>query len=172
VTHDQDEAMTLADRVVVMNAGRIEQVGPPHELYHTPRTKFVAGFIGSPAMNFVEVSISASGDALWAEAQGLRLKVPSHLKARLAPAAGQRLTLGIRPEAVRIANGVDDYSFATAVDVLEPLGNEILLNFRAGGVPMVARVDPGVRVKAHESIQLALDPERLHFFDAKTEAAI
>jgi len=100
------------------------------------------------------------------------LKVPSHLKARLAATAGQRLTLGIRPEAVRIANGVDDYSFATAVDVLEPLGNEILLNFRAGGVPMVARVDPGVRVKAHENIRLALDPERLHFFDAKTENAI
>jgi len=172
VTHDQVEAMTLGTRVVVMKDGYVQQVGEPLELYSRPANRFVAGFIGSPAMNFVEVAISASGDALWAEAQGLRLKVPSHLKARLAATAGQRLTLGIRPEAVRIANGVDDYSFATAVDVLEPLGNEILLNFRAGGVPMVARVDPGVRVKAHENIRLALDPERLHFFDAKTENAI
>jgi multiple sugar transport system ATP-binding protein len=71
-----------------------------------------------------------------------------------------------------LANGADDYSFNTAIDVVEPLGNEILLNFRAGGVPMVARVDPSVRVKAHDSIRFALDPERLHFFDAKTEAAL
>jgi len=172
VTHDQVEAMTLGTRVVVMKDGYVQQVGEPLELYGRPANKFVAGFIGSPAMNFVEVSISGSGDTLWAEAHGLRLKVPAHLKARLSATAGQRLTLGVRPEAVRIANGAGDYSFATAVDVLEPLGNEILLNFRAGGVPMVARVDPGVRVKAHENIQLALDPERLHFFDAKTENAI
>jgi len=172
VTHDQVEAMTLGTRVVVMKDGYVQQVGEPLQLYGRPANKFVAGFIGSPAMNFVEVAISASGDALWAEAQGLRLKVPSHLTARLGASVGQRLTLGIRPEAIRIANGADDYSFTSAVDVLEPLGNEILLNFRAGGVPMVARVDPGVRVKAHENIRLALDPERLHFFDAKTENAI
>ena len=78
----------------------------------------------------------------------------------------------MRPEALQLANGAGDSSFATAVDVIEPLGNEILLNFRAGGVAMVARVDPGVRVKAHENVRFALDPERLHFFDAKTESAI
>jgi multiple sugar transport system ATP-binding protein len=172
VTHDQVEAMTLGTRVVVMKDGRVQQVGEPLELYGRPANKFVAGFIGSPAMNFVEVSISGDGDALWAEAAGLRVRVPAGLSARLKGQSAQRVTLGIRPEAVRIANSVDDYSFASAVDVLEPLGNEILLNFRAGGVPMVARVDPGVRVKAHENIRLALDPERLHFFDAKTEAAL
>jgi multiple sugar transport system ATP-binding protein len=166
VTHDQVEAMTLGTRVVVMKDGWVQQVGEPLELYGRPANKFVAGFIGSPAMNFVDVAIS--GDGRWAEAEGLRLKVPPHLAQR----AGQRVTLGVRPEALRIANGVDDSSFATAVDVVEPLGNEILLNFRAAGVPMVARVDPGVRVKAHESIRLAPDPERLHFFDAKTETAI
>ena len=85
---------------------------------------------------------------------------------------GKRLTLGMRPEALRLANGTDEHGFATTVDVLEPLGNEILLNFRAGGVPMVARVDPGVRVKAHESIRFAPDPERLHFFDPQSEAAL
>src|SRR6186713_1185130 len=166
VTHDQVEAMTLGDRVVVMKDGWVQQVGEPLELYGRPANKFVAGFIGSPAMNFVEVSISADGR--WAETEGLRLPVPERVRSR----NGQRLTLGVRPEALHIANGSDDCTFATAVDVLEPLGNEILLNFRAGGVPMVARVDPGVRVKAHENIRLALDPERLHFFDAKTEAAI
>jgi len=87
---------------------------------------------------------------------------------------GQRMTLGVRPEALHLANGADtpDFTFATSVDVVEPLGNEILLNFRTGGVPMVARVDPSVRAKMHDNIRLALDPGRVHFFDAKTEAAI
>jgi len=170
VTHDQVEAMTLGDRVVVMKDGRVQQVGEPLELYGQPANRFVAGFIGSPAMNFVDVAISRSGDALWAEAEGLRIRVPGQFSSRMPN--GGRLTLGVRPEAVTLANGADDYSFNTAIDVVEPLGNEILLNFRAGGVPMVARVDPSVRVKAHENIRFALDPERLHFFDAKTEAAL
>ncbi len=176
VTHDQVEAMTLGDRVVVMKDGRVQQIGAPLELYGRPANRFVAGFIGSPAMNFVEVAISGTGDSLWAEAPGLRLQVPPHVARRVSGHPEKRLTLGVRPEAVRIVNGrdagIDNFSFATEIDVVEPLGNEILLNFRAGGVPMVARVDPGVRVKAHDNIQLALDPERLHFFDAKTETAI
>jgi len=174
VTHDQVEAMTLGDRVVVMKDGLVQQVGEPLELYGRPANRFVAGFIGSPAMNFVEVAIQGAGDALWAEAEGLRIRVPPEFSSRMQ--TGRRLTLGLRPEALTLANGAgagsDDASFATKVDVVEPLGNEILLNFRAGGVPMVARVDPGVRVKAHDSIRFAFDPQRLHFFDAKTEAAI
>ena len=176
VTHDQVEAMTLGDRVVVMKDGWVQQVGEPLELYGRPANRFVAGFIGSPAMNFVEVAIKGADDALWAEAEGLRLKVPPHLAARVRSQSGQRLTLGLRPEALTLVNGADaaseDSSFVTKVDVVEPLGNEILLNFRAGGVPMVARVDPNVRVKAHDNIRFAFDPERLHFFDGKTEAAI
>jgi len=169
VTHDQVEAMTLGDRVVVMKDGRVQQVGAPLELYGRPANRFVAGFIGSPAMNFVNVSVTGAGDALWAEAEGLRVKIPSQFAGRIAH---KRLTLGVRPEALRLANGVDDYSFATEVDVVEPLGNEILLNFRAGGVPMVARVDPGTHVAAHDAVRFALDPARLHFFDAETEAAL
>src|SRR5882672_3200228 len=165
VTHDQVEAMTLGDRVVVMKDGRVQQVGEPLELYGYPANKFVASFIGSPAMNFVEVSIGSDGVAA---TEGLRLRVPE----RIRPRSGQRLTLGVRPEALRIARGSDEGSFATTVDVVEPLGNEILLNFRAGGVPMVARVDPSVRVKMNDTIRLAFDPQRLHFFDAASEAAL
>ena len=168
VTHDQVEAMTLGDRVVVMKDGRVQQIGEPLELYGRPANKFVAGFIGSPAMNFVEVNIGAANGALWAEAQGLRVRVPD----RIGPRAGSRVTLGVRPEALRLANGTDEYSFPTEVDVVEPLGNEILLNFRAGGVPMVARVDPSTRVGAHESVRFALDPARVHFFDPQSEAAL
>ncbi|MEA3193015.1 MAG: multiple sugar transport system ATP-binding protein [Betaproteobacteria bacterium] len=169
VTHDQVEAMTLGDRVVVMKDGRVQQVGEPLELYGKPANKFVASFIGSPAMNFVDMSINSEGVA---ETEGLRLRVPDRIRSR----SGQRLTLGVRPEALRIANGSDEGSdvdsFATTVDVVEPLGNEILLNFRAGGVAMVARVDPSVRVKMNDTIRLAFDPQRLHFFDGTTEAAI
>jgi multiple sugar transport system ATP-binding protein len=141
VTHDQVEAMTLGDRVVVMKDGCVQQVGEPLELYGRPANKFVAGFIGSPAMNFVEVAISASATRSGPKPQGLRLQVPSRSDASAAPGSADPRRAA---EACRIANGVrSTTAFATAVDVLEPLGNEILLNFRAGGVPMVARVDPG-----------------------------
>ena len=125
-------------------------------------------------MNFVDVTISGSGADLWADAAGLRLKVPPQMVERVRPHMGERATLGMRPEALHLANGSDkpEYSFDTAVDVVEPLGNEILINFRAGGAPMVTRVDPSVRVKAHQSIRVALDPERVHFFDEKSGAAI
>jgi len=174
VTHDQVEAMTLGDRVVVMKDGWVQQVGEPLELYGKPANKFVAGFIGSPAMNFVDVTIKDAGGALWAEAEGLRLRVTPAMVERVRAHNGQSMTLGVRPEALHLANSADapDYTFGTAVDVVEPLGNEILLNFRAGGVSMVARVDPSVRVKMHDSIRLSLDPGRVHFFDEKTEAAI
>ncbi len=174
VTHDQVEAMTLGDRVVVMKDGWVQQVGEPLELYGKPANRFVAGFIGSPAMNFVGMSIVESAGALWADAEGLRLKVPAPLVDRLRPHTGKRATLGVRPEALHPANGADpaECCFDTVVDVVEPLGNEILLNFRAGGAPMVARVDPAFRVKAHQSIRIALDPARLHFFDEASGTAI
>ena len=174
VTHDQVEAMTLGDRVVVMKDGWVQQVGEPLELYGSPANRFVAGFIGSPAMNFVDVRIAQSETSLWAEAPGLRIMVPPELVERLRNHVGKAAVLGVRPEALHLSGGADapDYAFDTSVDVIEPLGNEILLNFRAGGAPMVARVDPSVRVKVHENLRFALDPLRVHFFDAQTEAAI
>jgi multiple sugar transport system ATP-binding protein len=174
VTHDQVEAMTLGDRVVVMKDGLVQQVGEPLELYAKPTNRFVASFIGSPAMNFAEVTINSAGDGLWAEAPGLRIGIPAHKREALRGQTGQRVTLGVRPEALRPANSADpaDHTFDSTVEVVEPLGNEILLDVRAGGHLMVARVDPGVRVKVRDAVRLSIDPERLHFFDAKTEAAL
>jgi multiple sugar transport system ATP-binding protein len=174
VTHDQVEAMTLGDRVVVMKDGVVQQVGEPMELYSKPANKFVAGFIGSPAMNFAEVTIAEAGGYLWAEAAGIRVKVPPPSTAAMRPHTGKRATLGVRPEALRLANGSDpaEYVFDATVDVVEPLGAEILLNLSAGPQALVARVDPGVSVKTHERVRLALDPARLHFFDSTSEAAI
>ncbi len=174
VTHDQVEAMTLGDRVVVMKDGWIQQVGEPLELYGKPANRFVAGFIGSPAMNFADVTINEGNGALWGESPGFRIRVPAPRVERLRAYRGQRLTLGVRPEDLHPAGSGDapDSIIETVVEVVEPLGSEILLDVKAGTITLVARVDPSVRVKVHEKIRLALDPERLHFFDAKSEAAI
>src|SRR5499426_825154 len=128
VTHDQVEAMTLGDRVVVMKDGWIQQVGEPLELYTKPANRFVAGFIGSPAMNFVDVSIQGSDGSLSAQGTGLKLGIPTTLASRITAYKGQRVTLGIRPEDLHLAGGADQapYVFDAVVDVVEPLGSEIL----------------------------------------------
>ena len=173
VTHDQVEAMTLGDRVVVMKDGVVQQIGEPLELYNAPANRFVAGFIGSPAMNFVECTIVQNGD-LAVEAPGLRIAVPPARRAALERYRGKNLTLGVRPEDVR--EGVPDdqkpYRVDAVVEVVEPLGNEILIDVRVGPSPLVARVAPTSRVRIKEQVALSLDPDRLHFFDAQTEQAI
>src|SRR5476651_597590 len=160
VTHDQVEAMTLGDRVVVMRDGRVQQVGDPMELYNEPANRFVAGFIGSPAMNFVGVRLAAVNGGLWAESEGIRLKVPGPLKDRVGPYTGKEVTLGVRPEDLGIAGDGDatDLSFDAAVEVVERLGSEILLDVVAGATSMVASVEPTVTAKVHETLRLAINP--------------
>ncbi|MDX2155783.1 MAG: sn-glycerol-3-phosphate ABC transporter ATP-binding protein UgpC [Hyphomicrobiaceae bacterium] len=174
VTHDQIEAMTLGDRVVVMKDGLIQQVGEPLELYNNPANRYVAGFIGSPAMNFAAVTIKDAGGALMAENEAMRIRVPDALKARLAPHAGKPATLGIRPEDLRMANGQDpaDLTFEAIVEVAEQLGSEVILDLTAGTSSMVASVEPTVRVRPQEKVRLAISPAGLRFFDATTELAI
>ncbi|HLY43963.1 MAG TPA: sn-glycerol-3-phosphate ABC transporter ATP-binding protein UgpC [Stellaceae bacterium] len=174
VTHDQVEAMTLGDRVVVMRDGKVQQVGDPMELYNEPANRFVAGFIGSPAMNFIEVRLAAENGGLWAAAEGIRIKVPAPLADRMGRYAGREVTLGVRPEDLGIAaNGeAPDLSFAAEVEVVERLGSEILLDVAVGPATMVASVEPTSTAKVHETLRLALNPNRVHFFDNETEAAI
>src|SRR5207245_11060032 len=107
VTHDQVEAMTLGDRVVVMRDGWVQQVGDPMELYNEPANRFVAGFIGSPAMNFANVRIAAENGGLWALGEGIRLKVPAPMTNQMGRHAGSEMTLGVRPEDLLIAAGDD-----------------------------------------------------------------
>jgi multiple sugar transport system ATP-binding protein len=174
VTHDQVEAMTLGSRVVVMKDGWVQQVGEPLEIYGRPANKFVAGFIGSPAMNFVPVTISEAGGTVHAEAPGMRVKVPPEKAGALKPYKGQTVTLGIRPEDLRVGSAADsaDLSFDAVVEVVEPLGSEILLDVAVAGQSVVCRVEPSVRARPHDKIRLAFVPERIHFFDTKTEAVI
>jgi len=174
VTHDQVEAMTLGDRVVVMNHGIIQQVGEPLELYNNPANKYVAGFIGSPPMNFADVKIEDVGGTLYATNPAMRIKVPDHLKARVAAHAGKPAILGIRPENLHMATGADtaDNIINATVEVSEQLGAEVILDVKANGAGMVASVDPLTRVKPGEPVKLGLMPAGLRFFDAATEKAI
>src|SRR5882672_6348340 len=155
VTHDQVEAMTLGDRVVVMRDGRVQQVGDPMELYNEPANRFVAGFIGSPAMNFVDVRLSGENGGLWAEAEGMRVKVPAPLMNRLAPYAGKAATFGIRPEDLHVAGAGDDQdlAFPATVEVVERLGSEILLDVAVGKTTMVASVEPTATAKVHDTMR-------------------
>jgi multiple sugar transport system ATP-binding protein len=174
VTHDQVEAMTLGDRVVVMRDGFVQQVGEPLDLYNEPANRFVAGFIGSPAMNFAPVHVAEEGGEIHAVGDGIRLKLPAPAAARLKAHTGRDVTLGIRPEDLRIASGeaANGLGVDAVVEVVERLGSEILLDVKVGGGSMVAAVEPTVQTKVREQLRLALNPERLHFFDAQTEAAI
>ena len=175
VTHDQVEAMTLGSRVVVMKDGWVQQVGEPLEIYSKPLNKFVAGFIGSPSMNFISVNlIDGGGGGLFAEASGIKIKVPAQMVQSLMPYKGQTVTLGVRPEDLRVGASSDssDLSFEAVVEVVEPLGAEILLDTKAANQQIVARVEPTVRTKSHEKIRLTFIPDRIHFFDLKTEQVI
>jgi multiple sugar transport system ATP-binding protein len=174
VTHDQVEAMTLGDRVVVMRGGLVQQVGEPLELYNTPVNRFVAGFIGSPAMNFASVQVTNGAGGLRAGNTGLAIDVPAEIGARLAAYAGQDVILGVRPEDLEIANGSDPpgLCFEAMVEVVERLGAESLLDLQVGGQTMVAAVEPNIRAKRGDKLRFALRPDRLHFFDTGSEEAI
>jgi multiple sugar transport system ATP-binding protein len=168
VTHDQVEAMTLADRVVVMNHGIIEQVGPPQELYHNPATRFVAGFIGSPAMNFLPARLENDQVHLHG---GARLPIPEARRARYASAVGRDLLFGIRPEHLTdqrlgLANRAD---ILITPEVIEPMGMETLVHFHLGEArDCCARIEPTVHAAPGEPIMLTVDMNNMHLLDAAT----
>src|SRR5205807_434636 len=154
VTHDQVEAMTLGDRVAVMKDGRIQQVGTPLEVYGNPANKFVAGFIGAPSMNFLEVTIRGETGELRAENSFLRLAVPASRIASLAPWRGKTLILGMRPEHLVLGGASAEAGFDVGVEVIEQLGSEILIEAKAGEASLtVARVDPQARLSAGDKVR-------------------
>jgi multiple sugar transport system ATP-binding protein len=174
VTHDQVEAMTLGDRVVVMKDGVVQQAGEPLELYGMPVNRFVAGFIGSPAMNFMNMNVAGANDGLHASNGAVRVDVPVEMVHRLRPYAGRQVVLGIRPEDLRIAGDSEPAGlcFDAVVEVVEKLGSEILLDVQVEGRSMVAAVPPSVRARHGDRLRLALNPGRLHFFDTTNDTAI
>jgi len=176
VTHDQVEAMTLADRVVVMNAGKIDQIGTPHQVYHSPQTQFVAGFIGSPTMNMLPCRLVENGSGLTVRlSDWLSFPVPPSSVERYRPRVGSELTFGLRPE--HITEGRSDAPTGAAVfearlDVVEPMGMETMVYFIVDGVEVCARVNPAAAGRAGETMKLLADLNQMHLMDPRTELVI
>ena len=171
VTHDQVEAMTMADRVVVMNQGRIEQAADPVTLYERPANRFVASFIGAPSMNFIKGELGLrDGQANFIGREGLTLPFPRALDGE-AFWDGQPLTLGIRPEHV-VGEGSGQLALDMAVRAVEPLGAHTLLVGEVAGAPFTAQVDAYTKIQPEQRVSIALDRQRLHWFDSVTEKAL
>lgn len=163
VTHDQIEAMTMADRIVVMNAGRVEQVGAPLELYDNPANLFVAGFLGSPSMNFIEGSFSRSGDVAYVVCDDdTRLAVPVTVQAQ----DGQRVFYGIRPENIDLASGSD--GIEAIVEVVEPTGANTEIFVLMAGVRICAVFNERHQFRPEDRIKLSSDLKSVRLFDAET----
>jgi multiple sugar transport system ATP-binding protein len=174
VTHDQVEAMTMGDRIVIMKDGLIQQVGAPLEVYAAPQNQFVAGFIGSPAMNFIACTVTAQDGNLFFKAPGLSLPAPAGKARALAAYRDKAVTLGVRPEDLHEATPQDPPAsvFNAKVEVVEPIGHEIYLDVTVGSSEIIARVSPDTMYKMGQAIKLAASVDKLHAFDPQTERAI
>ena len=178
VTHDQTEAMTLGTRIVVMEKGVVQQVDTPQNLYNSPCNKFVAGFIGSPQMNFMDAVVSVDGDDVLLQVGSHTLKVPASKKAALINGGydGKTVTLGIRPEDVHDSEAFlamsPDSVIESTIKVYELLGAEVFLYFDVEGSQMTARVNPRTTLRTGDHAKFALDMEKIHIFDKETELTI
>jgi multiple sugar transport system ATP-binding protein len=176
VTHDQTEAMTLGTRIVVMKDGVVQQVDTPHALYSKPGNLFVAGFIGSPQMNFMDAKITVSSDKTTAQVGDHTLIVPASKASALKAYDGKTVIMGIRPEDVYDSQLMVDANkesiIKATIKVYELLGAEVFLYFDFAGTQMTARVDPRTTARAGDQVTFALDMEKTHFFDKETELTI
>ncbi len=176
VTHDQVEAMTLADRIVLLREGQIEQEGPPLELYERPATRFVAGFIGSPAMNFAPAEIEAADGAVRVRAGETVLALPPGRAERLGGEGGRAVLLGIRPEHMYRAEGEaprpDCARLDTTVEIVEPMGANTLVNFHLGETSMLVRLDGSAAERPGDSLPLDVDMSRAVLVDPESERVI
>jgi multiple sugar transport system ATP-binding protein len=175
VTHDQIEAMTMGDRIVVLKDGIIQQVADPMTLYDSPVNRFVAGFIGSPSMNFIGGKI-ISDDGLYLDEGTFKAKVPAHAEATLEGHVGKEIVFGIRPEAIHAgssdASADGRTAFKATVEVVEPMGNETIVYVTTGKTPIVARLITREEIKPDSEIDLLIDMRRVHVFDPADEKTI
>ncbi len=178
VTHDQTEAMTMGDRIVVMKDGFIQQVATPQEIYNFPKNLFVAGFIGSPSMNFVSGQLQENGGKIRFEAEGMSLELPEgrYEGLRKAEVVGKEVVLGIRPEHVHdepvFAETYPGGGFTASVDVVEHMGSEMYLLMDVAGQPVNARIVARSDVKVGDELKLTIDMSKFHLFRKDTEEAV
>ena len=176
VTHDQVEAMTMATRIAVMDAGTLQQVGTPQELYDRPDNIFVAGFIGSPSMNFFDATVRSENGQLRLDAGAVQVTLPEQYGPPLAAYADRAIVLGIRPEHVHdpahVPEGTIPAAVRAKVEIAELMGNETFLHLTTGDHTFLARVDPRTSARLGEETQLMIDLSHLHTFDPETQQAV
>jgi multiple sugar transport system ATP-binding protein len=177
VTHDQVEAMTMGEKIVVMKNAEINQIADPKTLYDKPVNKFVAGFIGSPSMNFIEGTIESKKGGLYFNEENFEVKISSEeMIAKLKDRAGEEIIMGIRPEdiydKVYAPNASADSTLTATVEVVEQLGSENNVFLTTGKTPFIAKMDSDAEVEVNQEVELVFDMNKVHFFDAKTEVAI
>lgn len=175
VTHDQTEAMTMGSRIVIMNEGLVHQVASPIDLYNKPVNKFVAGFIGSPSMNFIEGTISFTNSNLifTSTSADLVLQIDESIYPKLKSYKNNKIVIGVRPEDIFPSNDNDSVRNYTAdLEVVEPMGNELFLYFTLSGIQIVARVSKEFVFATGDKIKLCFNPDKLYFFDKELEQSI
>ncbi len=176
VTHDQIEAMTMATRIAVLNLGKLQQTGTPQELYDKPGNLFVAGFIGSPSMNFFEALVKGDKDGLYLDAPGFHLPVPAEKTAPLITYTGRKVTLGIRPEDIYVPEylpaGITASPIQASVDVTELMGNELFLHLITESKPFLARVDPRTKARPGQNIEAVFNMTNMHAFNSESGQTI
>jgi len=176
VTHDQVEAMTMGDRIVVMKDGVTQQIGTPMEIYEGPSNLFVAGFVGSPSMNFVEARIVQENDSVFIDAKDFRVRIPEERCPVCRDLIGREVIFGIRPEHIQdrmyCVNPVSDNCFTAMVDFIEPMGSEMVLYLSIGEKSMVAKVNPKTSAKKESTIGVHIDMDCVHIFDKDTGRVI
>jgi multiple sugar transport system ATP-binding protein len=176
VTHDQVEAMTMASRIAVLESGLLKQIDTPQNLYDSPDNLFVAGFIGSPAMNFFPATLQQSDGKLVVDAEAFSLEIPEDRKGAYQDHVGKQIIFGIRPEDIvnpeYAPRGIIAQPVDTKVDITELMGNEIFLFLKSGKHDFVARVDPRTQATSGQDMQLVFNMDNMHIFDRETEQAI
>ena len=176
VTHDQLEAMTMGDRIVVMHEGIIQQVDTPQGVYDHPANRFVAGFIGSPSMNFIDCVITKENGDIFAKSPGMKIKIPENKAPALDKLVDREAILGLRPENIKTIPDSTHHNsencFRSTVWVVEPVGSEQLVHLRGESGTLIARFDPQVSMRIGENVELSVDIANGHIFDKETEEAI
>jgi len=176
VTHDQVEAMTMASRIAVMTNGLLQQIDTPQNLYDLPNNLFVAGFIGSPAMNFFPATVRKGDGSLFIDAKTFAVKIPENRTSVYGPYEGKSVTFGIRPEDIFYPEfappGIIAQPVEVNVEVTELMGNEIFLYLSNGEHNFIARVDPRTRVHMGDKMEVVFNMENMHIFDRETELAV
>lgn len=172
VTHDQVEAMTMGTRIVVMKEGVIQQVATPEDLYNKPENKFVAGFIGSPQMNFIDTIIKKDGDKLKINISNNEIEIKGEMINKAKDISNREVTLGIRPEDLKMVSLDEDYNIEGTVEICELMGSETYVYFHYGEKTLVVKAPGNIRIPNGTKIKVAIDFDKLHIFDKKSERAL